>query len=241
MEITNGTDQLTKTPTQGAFSANGFEHAQRVAKMLAASELIPKQFQGNIQNTMIALEMANRIGASPLAVMQNLHVVQGKPGWTSTFIIALVNSHPKYEDLQFDKKGTGMDMECTAWAYRKGTKEKVEGPKVTMAMAKAEGWIDRNGSKWKTMPDLMIMYRSATFFGRLYTPELMIGMQATEEIIDVGSEVVNGEEQKKLKEAERVALMIEDASTVEELDALVPFVTDGQMNLFRDKMNQLAK
>lgn len=235
------TDQLTKTPTEGAFSSEGFDHAQRVAKMLAASELIPKQYQGNIQNTMIALEMANRIGASPLAVMQNLHVVQGKPGWTSTFIIALVNSHPKYEDLQFDKKGSGMDMECTAWTYRKGTKERIEGPKVTMAMAKAEGWIDRNGSKWKTMPDLMIMYRAATFFGRLYTPELMIGMQTTEEIVDVNHTEVNPEEVKKLKEAERVALLIEDAATVEELDALVPFVSTGQTALFQDKLAKLSK
>lgn len=235
------TDQLTKTPTEGAFSSEGFEHAQRVAVMLSKSELIPKQYQGNIQNTMIALEMANRIGASPLAVMQNLHVVQGKPGWTSTFIIALVNSHPKYEDLQFDKKGSGMDMECTAWTYRKGTKERVEGPKVTMQMAKAEGWIDRNGSKWKTMPDLMIMYRAATFFGRLYTPELMIGMQTTEEIVDVNHTEVNPEEVKKLKEAERISLLIEDAATVEELDALVPFVSNGQMGLFQDKLAKLSK
>lgn len=235
------TDQLTKTPTEGAFSSEGFEHAQRVAVMLSKSDLIPKQYQGNIQNIMIALEMANRIGSSPLAVMQNLNVVQGKPGWASTFVIAMVNSHPKYEDLQFDKKGTGMDMECTAWAYRKGTKERVEGPKVTMAMAKAEGWIDRNGSKWKTMPDLMIMYRAATFFGRLYTPEKMIGMQTTEEIVDVNHTEVKPEEQKKLKEAERVAMMIEDAATVEELDALVPFVSTGQTALFQDKLAKLSK
>lgn len=228
-------------PNEGAFSPDGFEHAQRVAIMLAKSELIPKQFQNNTQNVMIALEMAARVGASPLAVMQNLHVVQGKPGWSSTFVIALVNSHPKYEDLQFDKSGKGMDMECTAWAFKKGTQERVDGPKVTMAMAKAEGWLDRAGSKWKTMPDLMICYRAATFFGRLYTPEKMIGMQTADEIIDVNhTEVLPQDEQKKLKEAERVVMMIGKATTLEELDKLAPFVKEEQLDLFTVKKDELT-
>jgi hypothetical protein len=84
-------EALTTVPREDSFSQGTFEHAQSVAKMLCTSALIPKEFQGNIQNTMISLEMANRIGASPLAVMQNLYIVHGKPSWSSTFIIASIN------------------------------------------------------------------------------------------------------------------------------------------------------
>lgn len=57
-----------------------------------------------------------------------------------------------------------------------------------MEMAKAEGWLDKAGSKWKTMPELMMRYRAAAFFGRLYAPEITMGMHTTEEVIDIQHE-----------------------------------------------------
>ena len=52
-------------------------------------------------------------------------------------------------------------------------------------MAKAEGWLTKTGSKWQTMPELMLKYRAAAFFGRLYAPEVLMGMQTAEEVIDI--------------------------------------------------------
>lgn len=184
--------ELERVPDVSSFSIATFDHAQRVAKMLASSSLIPKEFQGNIQNTMIALEMANRIGASPLMVMQNLYIVHGKPSWSSSFIIAALNSCKRFSPLRFELSGEGDTMECYAWAYELSTNDKIIGPTVTMKMAKAEGWVDKNGSKWKTMPTLMIRYRSAAFFGRLYAPEIMMGMQSHDEVVDVEATVMNG-------------------------------------------------
>lgn len=184
--------QLT-TSNDSVFSLQLFEHAQRVAMMLSKSNLIPKDYQGNIQNTMIALEMANRIGASPLMVMQNLYIVHGKPGWSSTFIIAGINSSKRFSTLKFRKEGTqgSMDRTCVAWAKDLETGEILESPEVSMKMAKEEGWLDKNGSKWKTMPELMLMYRSATFFGRLYAPELLMGMKTSDEIVDIEHSVIS--------------------------------------------------
>jgi len=186
------TQEIEKVPEVSSFSIATFDHAQRVAKMLASSSLIPKEFQGNIQNTMIALEIANRIGASPLMVMQNLYIVHGRPSWSSTFIIAALNSCKRFSPLRFELSGDGDTMECFAWAYELETKDKIIGPTVTMKMAKAEGWVDKNGSKWKTMPTLMIRYRAAAFFGRLYAPEILMGMHSQDEVIDMEHQVVNG-------------------------------------------------
>jgi len=58
-------------------------------------------------------------------------------------------------------------------------------------MAKAEGWVDKSGSKWKTMPELMMRYRAAAFFGRLYAPEITMGMHSVEEIVDIQHEEPN--------------------------------------------------
>lgn len=175
----------------GFGTATGFALMQRAAALLAASALVPKEYQGNVANCTIALEMASRIGASPLMVMQNLYLVHGKPSWSSQFIIAAVNGTGRFTPLRFDITGEGEKKTCIAWALEKATGERLESPPISMDMAKKEGWIDKNGSKWKTMPDLMLRYRAATLFGRLYAPEILMGMKAYEEVIDIeGEEVI---------------------------------------------------
>lgn len=186
-------------PTQASFTDSAsFEHAQRVAKMLCSSNLIPEQYRGNLQNTMIALELANRIGASPLQVMQNLYVIQGKPSWSSSFIIAALNSCKRFSPLRFEMTGEGDEYGCQAWAYDTATKDKLLGPKITWSMVKAEGWFTKSGSKWKTMSELMFRYRAAAFFGRLYAPDILMGMHSADELEDVCSYPEPTEEVKQV-------------------------------------------
>ena len=183
----NEQNELTKYEEKGLSvfnSIESFELAQRVASALSNSSLVPKEYQKNIPNTLIALEMANRIGASPLMVMQHLYIIHGKPSWSSAFLISAINSCGKFDPLNFEVSGKGDSLKCTAWTNdRKGNK--LESPEVTMDMAKKEGWVQKNGSKWQTMPELMIRYRAASFFSRLYCPEITMGMQTMEEVKDV--------------------------------------------------------
>ena len=189
---------LTKseTPTGVSIFNDGgrFDHAQRIAKMLVNSDLVPASYRNNLPNAMVALEMAGRVGASPLMVMQNLHVISGRPSWSSSFVIAALNSCGRFEPLRFrvekgEKKTVGgttfTDLRCVAW-----TKDRdgnlLEGPEVSIEMAVAEGWYGKTGSKWKTMPELMIRYRSAKFFGNLYAPDVLMGMQTQDELVDMG-------------------------------------------------------
>jgi hypothetical protein len=186
LEKTNLPAVANEAASEGSFSVQSFDHAQRVAKMLSSSSLVPEAYKNNIQNTMIALEMSNRIGASPLMVMQNLYIVQGKPSWSSSFIIASLNSCKRFSPLRFETKGEGDAYGCVAWAYDLASGDKLKGPKVTWEMVKAEGWLSKAGSKWKTMPELMFRYRAAAFFGRLYAPDILMGMQTAEEVGDTG-------------------------------------------------------
>jgi hypothetical protein len=198
-----------------------FEVAQRVAKALAQSTLVPKEYQNNVPNTLIALEMSNRIGASPLMVMQHLYIVHGKPSWSSSFLISAINSCGRFEPLRFEVSGKGESLSCFAWTKDKSG-NKLEGPVVDMAMAKAEGWVQKNGSKWKTMPELMIRYRAAAFFSRLYCPEITMGMQTAEEVVDITYQEVNDdpapnplefeEQQQKAKENKQTSTKDEKAS-----------------------------
>ena len=184
------TDQSTAlTTTQpGVFSGiQAFEEAQRIAKALASSTLIPQQFQGQAgyANCLVALNISRRMGMDPLMVMQNLHIIHGRPSWSSQFIIALINGCGRFEPLQYELAGKGEEMACRCSAIQKSTGKTVTGPAVSMAMARAEGWSTKAGSKWKTMPELMLRYRAAAMFGRLYVPDLLVGIQSQEEVVDI--------------------------------------------------------
>lgn len=74
---------------------------------------------------------------------------------------------------------------CRAWVIEKGTGERLDGPEISMAMAVAEGWYGKQGSKWQTMPEMMLRYRAAAFFGRLYAPELLMGLHTDDEVRDI--------------------------------------------------------
>lgn len=164
---------------------NKFAHIQRVGKMFANSSLVPDHFRGKEADCVIAVEMAIRLRLHPFNLMQSLYVVHGKPGMEAKMAIALINSSGLYKGpLQFKLEGEGMDRKCTAMAIDKASGQVCEAV-CSMDIAKAEGWIDKTGSKWKTMPDMMLQYRSASFFGRLYCPQVLFGMQTKEELDDI--------------------------------------------------------
>lgn len=172
-------------------SLSQYELALRQANALSAASLVPDAYKGakGLPNILIAMELANRIGASPLMVMQNLYIVNGKPGWSSSFLIATVNACGRFEPLRFEIQG-GDDPFAKTYRVRAYAKEKKSGDLcvgewITWKMVEAEKWDTKPGSKWKTMPGQMFLYRGAAFWTRVYAPEVSLGMLTTEESIDV--------------------------------------------------------
>jgi hypothetical protein len=180
-------EQAPQRYSVGLTDSQGFELAQRAAKLLASSTLVPKDYQGNLPNCVIALNMAQRVGADPLMVMQNLVVVHGRPTWSAQFLIATVNTCGRFSALRYEFFGDPKsdDWGCRAWAVEKATGEKLVGTDVTMAIAKQEGWFGKNGSKWKSIPQQMLMYRAASWWTRAYAPELSMGLSTADEAADI--------------------------------------------------------
>ncbi|MDQ7982256.1 hypothetical protein QYH69_34085 [Paraburkholderia sp. SARCC-3016] len=206
---------------------------QRAARLLASGTLVPPAYKlviekydrygdlkerrenpSALSNCVVALNMALRMNADPLMVMQNLHIIEGRPSWSSPWIIAQINNCGQFSKLRFEMKKLGKrkvdhvgfewrendrgknvrhevttsveieDVQCIAWCIEKATGERLESTPVSLGMAVMEGWYTKNGSKWKTMPDQMLRYRTAAFFGRIYAPELLMGLPTTDELED---------------------------------------------------------
>lgn len=167
-----------------------FEMQQRMANMYVQSTIVPAAYRGNIGNCVIAIDMAQRMQANPLMVMQNLYVVNGNPAWSSKFLISCINMSGRFTPLRYQfvgKRGT-KQYGCRAFAYEKSDtqhKEPLCSVWITMDMAEKEGWTKKAGSKWVTMPDQMLIYRAAAFWSRAYAPEISMGFLTKEEAEDI--------------------------------------------------------
>lgn len=236
-EIREQRKKPTDPNTQVGLNTTGsFELTMRIANMLSQSTMVPEQFRAKmadktanringeypiidnpngLPNCVIAINMANRMGADPLMIMQNLYIVEGRPAWSSQFIVAAINSCGRYSPLRFDvedkgeievtyqtkkwdnSKGRGGGYEftdhkikirnlvCIAWAVEKDSGQRLESSPISMELAVKEGWYQKNGSKWQTMPEQMLRYRAASFFGRIYAPELLMGIRSADEVQDI--------------------------------------------------------
>lgn len=163
-----------------------FEHLQRIARVFANSELVPAHFQGNEPNCFVALQMALRLDVDPFMLMQKVYVVHGKPGIEGQLAIALINSRGPFKGplrWTFSGKPKSDDWTCTCYAENRETGERVEMA-LSWETVKAEGWTTKKESKWLTIPELMFRYRTASWLGRLYCPEVLMGLPTEDELMD---------------------------------------------------------
>nr|DAH57940.1 MAG TPA: RecT protein [Caudoviricetes sp.] len=215
--------------TINMFSLRGFELAQRIARALSTSDAVPTAFRQVIQkkdrsggdteiqnpnalgNCLVAIETAQSVGMSIVAVMQHANIIEGKLSWSAQFVIAAINASRRFTPLKFRLKNLGKikatytetywenrekkqkrhdieidNWECVAWAYEmeggRRTDEVVESIPVSMKMAVEEGWYSKSGSKWQTeMRYQMLQYRAGAFFGRIHAPDVVMGMGKTTE------------------------------------------------------------
>ena len=179
------TTQITEDESSIYKNTDSFEFAQRQAKSLCESNLVPKSYQGQqgLPNCLVAIEMSKRMKLSPLTVMQNLNVIHGTPTWSAQFITSQILGCGRFTNFDYLVKGEGDTLEVQCVAKRLEDQKLVKGTTVSMRMARLEGWT-RN-SKYQSMPELMLRNRAATFFGRQYIPDLLLGVQTSEEVVDI--------------------------------------------------------
>lgn len=170
-----------------------FQTNQRMGQMYASSTIVPDTYKGNVANCSIAIDIALRMGANALMVMQNLYLVHGMPSWSSKFLIATINTCGRFQPLRYECNnltGNKYGWRCFTYAADDTEKkERLEGPWVTWETVKAEKWDAKPGSKWATMPEQMFRYRAAAFWQRLYAPEISMGFNTVEESQDIVEDV----------------------------------------------------
>lgn len=183
--LTTPAKPATATFNLPMMQSDTFDQMQRVGKMLAMSPLFPEHLRkGNLEqaiaNGVLVVNMAMRLNEDPLTVGQNIYFVGGKPSFSTSYMISRVNQSGVFKDpIDWDVTGNGDTLSATATAVLAATGKKVSFT-CDMAMAKAENWT--KNPKYKSMPALMLRYRSAAALIRLYAPQTMLGMPVQIEV-----------------------------------------------------------
>ena len=171
----------------GLLDQQRFSQLQRAANLFANSKLVPDSFRGDMPSCFVAMQLAMRMEVDPFMLMQNMYVVHGRPGLEGKFVIAMINQRGPFDGpVQWRFSGTkGQDdWACTAYAKHRVTGEVCEVT-IDWATVKREGWLEKAGSKWKTMPEQMFRYRTASWLAKAYCPEVTMGIPPADELEDI--------------------------------------------------------
>ena len=143
------------------------------AKALAPSDLLPKQYRGNPANVLIAIEYGRALGLEPMAAIQGVHIVEGKPTASAQLIGALVRNAGHRLRVQGDDTG------AVAVIVRADDPEFEFRAEWTMDRAKTAGLAGK--SVWRQYPAAMLKARAITEVARDACPEILSGVAYTAE------------------------------------------------------------
>lgn len=186
-----------RTPVRFGFTPRTVDEAWRLAQMIANSALAPKDYAGKPENCIVAMQMGAEIGLAPMASIQNIAVINGRPSVWGDAALALVQGSGLLEWI--DEKVTDSGAICRA--KRKGWPEVIERS-FTMADAKLAGLAGKQGP-WTQYPKRMMQMRARSWVLRDGFADALRGLTVAEEAGDIelthdgaGSFAVGGEAQR---------------------------------------------
>lgn len=157
---------FTLTPTS-------LDEALKFADMLSKSNMVPKDYQGNPANCIIAMQWGMEIGLQPLQAMQNIAVINGRPSIWGDAMLAIVRGSGLLEYIREDPTDTG----CTCTVKRKGEPEVVRT--YTTEDAKRAGLLGKQGP-WQQSPKRMMQMRARAFALRDVFTDVLRGIHIAE-------------------------------------------------------------
>lgn len=170
--------QAGKLSRLAAFTPQTLTEAIALSKLIANSELAPKDFKGKPANVLIAMQMGAEVGLAPMAALQNIAVINGRPSIWGDAALGIVVVHPEYE---WHKEG--MEGEV-AWFSIKRKGQEAYTTRFSKADAvKAQLWGKLG--PWQTYPNRMLQMRARGFGIRDKFPDALRGLGIAEEVMDI--------------------------------------------------------
>lgn len=176
-----------RPPVRFGFTPKTIDEAWRLSQMIANSALAPKDYAGKPENVIVAMQMGAEVGLAPMAAIQNIAVINGRPSVWGDAALALVQASGLLEWI--DEKVTPEGAICRA--KRKGWPEVIERT-FSLADAKVAGLAGKQGP-WTQYPKRMMQMRARSWVLRDGFADAMRGLLVAEEVRDIELTPVAGE------------------------------------------------
>jgi hypothetical protein len=153
-----------------------------MATAIARSDLAPKDYKDKPENCFIAMQMGAEVGLPPMAALQNIAVINGRPSIWGDSALAIVMVHPAFESINEYFEGTGDNKTGVCEIKRRG--HALHTVKFSVADAKTAGLWKKAGP-WTNYPDRMLQMRPRGFALRDKFPDALRGLSIAEEAMDI--------------------------------------------------------
>jgi hypothetical protein len=168
------------TMSGGMMQPQNLHEALEFARLIAYSGMVPKGFEENPGAVLVAIQMGAEVGLSPMASIQNIAVVNGRPSLWGDAMLAVVLAHPECEDVEETLDESTTTAKCTV--KRRGRAPVVRT--FSQADAKTAGLWGKGGP-WTNYPKRMLQMRARAFALRDSFPDALRGISMAEEVQDI--------------------------------------------------------
>ena len=197
---------LTINAPSFSLAPKSLDEALKFADVLAKSSIVPKDFNGNPGNILVAIQWGMELGLQPMQAMQNIAVINGRPSLWGDAVIALVRGSPLCESIIESIDGDT----ATCRVKRRGEPE--QSRSFSMADAKAAGLSGKSGP-WTQYPKRMLQMRARAFALRDVFPDVLRGMPIAEEVMDMGERDVTPSQPRVQAEPESLPAYADEQLT----------------------------
>lgn len=183
-----GSNALAPRPSLFQMTISSFEEGLRFAEMVSKSQLCPQAFKGRAGDCFLAMQMGAELGLSPMAALQNIAVINGRPSLWGDALLAIVLVHPLCEDV-IETPATAQN----GWVASCEVRRRGMTPKVrTFSMAEAQkARLWGKAGPWQDYPHRMLQMRARAFALRDSFPDALRGLSVAEEVLDAVGETVH--------------------------------------------------
>jgi RecT family len=163
--------------------------AIELAKMLAKSDIIPREYQDAPGNVLSAIMMGNDLGISPMQAMREIYVVEGRPASSALLKVALVKQSPLCESWELIES---TDTQATFETKRKGSKSPTRHT-YTLKDAETAGlYPGKESSNWRKRHKLMLRRRCESELADEVYPDVVKGLRTEDEADEIRERIVTG-------------------------------------------------
>ncbi|MBV6497639.1 MAG: hypothetical protein JFAIHJKO_02789 [Pyrinomonadaceae bacterium] len=170
-----------REPATPSFSMTprNLDEAMQFAKIMADSDLVPKDFKGKPGNILVAIQKGLEIGLSPMSALESIAVINGRASLWGDGMLALVQASPVYE-WHDESQSTPQKGVCII--KRKGHPE--HRSEFSLEDAKRAGLLGKPGP-WTQYTARMLTLRARAFALRDKFADALKGLPMAEEAMDL--------------------------------------------------------